>query len=152
MLVPRFVGNRYCVPYASQTDTVLYHTSTNLYHHVYPGNTGYVGKHFGPEADPGTELQSVRVHRGLGRYVTPGNSGVWEGDYGWGYAALLGTMSSVRYRTRLGDLKNKQTINNLGVPTRKFFSVQVQFSTGISGAPRRLVKAPGRVPCPLWAR
>ena len=62
---------------------------------------------------------SVLVHL---RYVTkrprtgegcdPGNSGVWDGDYGWGVRVHrpFGArgMSSVRYGTRLGDLKNKQ--------------------------------------------
>ena len=66
---------------------------------------------------------SVLVHL---RYVTkrprtgegcdPGNSGVWEGDYGWGVRVRrhFGArgMSSVRYRTRLGDLKNKQSTEN----------------------------------------
>ena len=41
-----------------------------------------------------------------------GNSGVWEGDYGWGVRVRrpFGArgMSSVRYGIRLGDLKNKQ--------------------------------------------
>ena len=63
---------------------------------------------------------SVLVHL---RYVTkrprtgegcdPGNSGVWERDYGWGVRVRrpFGArgMSSVRYGTRLGDLKNKQS-------------------------------------------
>ena len=63
---------------------------------------------------------SVLVHL---RYVTkrprtgegcdPGNSGVWDRDYGWGVRVHrpFGArgMSSVRYRTRLGDLKNKQS-------------------------------------------
>ena len=63
---------------------------------------------------------SVLVHL---RYVTkrprtgegcdPGNSGVWDRDYGWGVRVRrhFGArgMSSVRYRTRLGDLKNKQS-------------------------------------------
>ena len=63
---------------------------------------------------------SVLVHL---RYVTkrlrtgegcdPGNSGFWKGDYGWGVRVRrhFGArgMSSVRYRTRLGDLKNKQS-------------------------------------------
>ena len=62
---------------------------------------------------------SVLVHL---RYVTKrprtgegcdlGNSGFWKGDYGWGVRVRrpFGArgMSSVRYRTRLGDLK----INN----------------------------------------
>ena len=62
---------------------------------------------------------SVLVHL---RYVTkrpltgegcdPGNSGFWERDYGWGVRVRrpFGArgMSSVRYGTRLGDLKNKQ--------------------------------------------
>ena len=62
---------------------------------------------------------SVLVHL---RYVTkrprtgegcdPGNSGFWERDYGWGvrvhrHFGARGK-SSVRYGTRLGDLKNKQ--------------------------------------------
>ena len=42
-----------------------------------------------------------------------GNSGFWNGDYGWGVRVRrpFGArgMSSVRYRTRLGDLKNKQS-------------------------------------------
>ena len=40
-----------------------------------------------------------------------GNSGVWERDYGWGVRGRpFGARgrSSVRYGTRLGDLKNKQ--------------------------------------------
>ena len=63
---------------------------------------------------------SVLVHL---RYVTkrprtgegcdPGNSGVWERDYGWGVRVRrpFGArgMSSVRYGTRLGDLKNKHS-------------------------------------------
>ena len=63
---------------------------------------------------------SVLVHL---RYVTkrprtgegcdPGNSGFWERDYGWGVRVHrpFGAhgMSSVRYGTRLGDLKNKQS-------------------------------------------
>jgi len=63
---------------------------------------------------------SVLVHL---RYVTkrprtgegcdPGNSGFWERDYGWGVRVRrpFGArgMSSVRYRTRLSDLKNKQS-------------------------------------------
>ena len=67
---------------------------------------------------------SVLVHH---RYVTkkprtgegcdPGNSGFWERDYGWGVRVRrpFGArgMSSVRYRTRLGDLKNKQSTESL---------------------------------------
>ena len=43
----------------------------------------------------------------------PRHSGFWIGDYGWGVRVRrpFGArgMSSVRYRTRLGDLKNKQS-------------------------------------------
>ena len=71
---------------------------------------------------------SVLVHL---RYVTkrprtgegcdPGNSGVWDRDYSIQYSVIYGWgvrvhrhfgargMSSVRYGTRLGDLKNKQS-------------------------------------------
>jgi len=42
-----------------------------------------------------------------------GGDGFWEGDYGWGVRVRrhFGArgMSSVRYGTRLGDLKNKQS-------------------------------------------
>ncbi len=72
-----------------------------------------------------------------GEGCDPGNSGVWEGDYGWGvrvhrvcvfitagpitklfagggggeWTSPFGARgkSSVRYGTRLGDLKNKQS-------------------------------------------
>ena len=67
---------------------------------------------------------SVLVHL---RYVTkrprtgegcdPGNSGFWERDYGWGVRVHrpFGArgMSSVRYGTWLGDLKNKQSTESL---------------------------------------
>jgi len=48
-----------------------------------------------------------------------GNSGVWDRDYGWGVRVRrpFGArgMSSVRYGTRLGDLKNKQPTHTLGL-------------------------------------
>ncbi len=48
-----------------------------------------------------------------GEGCDPGNSGFWDGDYGWGVRVRrhFGArgMSSVRYATRLGDLKNKQS-------------------------------------------
>ena len=70
---------------------------------------------------------SVLVHH---RYVTkrqrtgegcdPGNSGVWDRDYGWGVRVRrhFGArgMSSVRYGTRLGDLKNKQPTERVSCP------------------------------------
>ena len=60
-------------------------------------------------ADPGTIL-SVLVAQLVGRL---GGDGFWERDYGWGVRVRrhFGArgMSSVRYGTRLGDLKNKQS-------------------------------------------
>jgi hypothetical protein len=45
--------------------------------------------------------------------VPQGGDGFWERDYGWGVRVRrhFGErgMSSVRYGTRLGDLKNKQS-------------------------------------------
>ena len=75
---------------------------------------------------------SVLVHL---RYVTkrprtgegcdPGNSGVWDRDYGWGVRVRrpFGArgMSSVRYGTRLGDLKNKQPTESLSSPASYLF-------------------------------
>ena len=46
-----------------------------------------------------------------------GGDGFWDRDYGWGVRVRrpFGArgMSSVRYRTRLGDLKNKQSTESL---------------------------------------
>ena len=76
---------------------------------------------------------SVLVHH---RYVTKrprtgegcdlGNSGVWEGDYGWGVRVRrpFGARgrSSVRYGTRLGDLKNKQSTHTGFFANRVIFT------------------------------
>ena len=60
-------------------------------------------------ADPGIILSAL-VAQLVDRL---GSDGFWEGDYGWGVRVRrhFGArgMSSVRYRTRLGDLKNKQS-------------------------------------------
>ena len=60
-------------------------------------------------ADPGTIL-SVLVAQLVGRL---GGDGFWNGDYGWRVRVRrhFGArgMSSVRYGTRLGDLKNKHS-------------------------------------------
>ena len=59
-------------------------------------------------ADPGTIL-SVLVAQLVGRL---GGDGFWKGDYGWGVRVRrhFGArgMSSVRYGTRLGDLKENR--------------------------------------------
>ena len=64
------------------------------------GESPNTWKHFGPE------LTSVLVAQLVGRL---GGDGFWEGDYGWGVRVRrhFGArgMSSVRYGTRLGDLK-----------------------------------------------
>jgi len=69
------------------------------------GESPNTGKHFGPEADPGIIL-SVLVAQLVGRL---GGDGFWEKDYGWGVRVRrpFGARgrSSVRYGTRLGDLK-----------------------------------------------
>ncbi len=60
-------------------------------------------------ADPGTILSAL-VSQLVDRL---GGDGFWDGDYGWGVRVRrpFGArgMSSVRYGTRLGDLKNKQS-------------------------------------------
>ena len=60
-------------------------------------------------ADPGTILSAL-VAQLVDRL---GDDGFWKGDYGWGVRVRspFGArgMSSVRYGTRLGDLKNKQS-------------------------------------------
>jgi len=52
-----------------------------------------------------------------------GNSGVWDRDYGWGVRVRrpFGArgMGSVRYGTRLGDLKNKQPTHTASLKTCK---------------------------------
>ncbi len=66
-------------------------------------------KRQGPVTDPGTIL-SVLVAQLVDRL---GGDGFWNGDYGWGVRVRrpFGArgMSSVRYGTRLGVLKNKQS-------------------------------------------
>ena len=67
------------------------------------GESPNTWKHFGPE--PGIIL-SVLVAQLVGRL---GGDGFWEQDYGWGVRVRrpFGArgMRSVRYGTRLGDLK-----------------------------------------------
>ena len=79
------------------------------------GESPNTWKHFGPAgADPGTILSAL-VAQLVDRL---GSDGFWEGDYGWGVRVRrpFGArgMSSVRYRTRLGDLKNKQSTHTPG--------------------------------------
>ena len=74
--------------------------------------TGNIWKHFGPE--PTQVLNSVisdllRQETATWRGLDLDRVSVWDGDYGWGVRVRrpFGArgMSSVRYGTRLGDLK-----------------------------------------------
>ena len=78
------------------------------------GESPNTWKHFGLE--PTQVLNSVTVISVLLRQETAtwgglglGSAGVWEGDYGWGVRVRrhfgARERSSVRYGTRLGDLK-----------------------------------------------
>jgi hypothetical protein len=107
-------------------------------------------------------LRYVTKRPRTGEGCDPGNSGVWERDYGWGVRVRrhFGArgMSSVRYRTRLGDLKNKQsTERGWGVRVRRHFGARgmssVRYRTRLGDLKNkqinRLEKTPRRVPCPM---
>ena len=88
-------------------------------------------------ADPGIIL-SVLVAQLVGRLGSDVGSDVvfWEQDYGWGVRVRrpFGArgMSSVRYGTRLGDLKNKQSTHT---GPRVTLSLWVLVDKGLLGSP-----------------
>ena len=102
---------------------------------------------------------SVLVHQRTGDVCDLDNSGVWDGDYGWGVRVRrpFGArgMSSIRYGIRLGDLKNKQPTHTRNTHTENTHTVGSTVCV-FQRILHAFLKIAGREPCDLageqWGR